>query len=69
MALGEVVEWIRLTQNRGRWWGCCDCGDEPSRSGATDLLITTFLLILLNTNSIVSGSSNIHKPVTNKQIY
>jgi hypothetical protein len=32
------VEWIHLAQDRDRWPGCCECGDEPSGSGATELL-------------------------------
>jgi hypothetical protein len=32
------VEWIHLAQCRDRWAGCCECGDEPSGSGATDLV-------------------------------
>jgi hypothetical protein len=28
---GEGVEWIHLAQA-----GCCECGDEPSGSGATE---------------------------------
>jgi hypothetical protein len=28
------VEWIQLAQDRGR----CECGDEPSGSGVTDLV-------------------------------
>jgi hypothetical protein len=42
MDLGEIgfggVEWIQLVQDRDRWGGCCECGDEPSGSGATELV-------------------------------
>jgi hypothetical protein len=31
------VDCIRLAQDRDRW-GCCECGDEPSGSCATDLV-------------------------------
>jgi hypothetical protein len=30
----EDVEWVQLTQDRGQ----CECGDEPSGSGATELV-------------------------------
>jgi hypothetical protein len=30
------VDWIR--QDRDRWPGCCECGDEPSGSCATELV-------------------------------
>jgi hypothetical protein len=33
------VEWIQLTQDRGPVAGCCERCDEPSGSGATDLLL------------------------------
>jgi len=26
----EIADWFSLAQDRGKWWGCCDCGDEPS---------------------------------------
>jgi hypothetical protein len=32
------VDWIRLAQNRVRCAGCCECGDEPSGSWATELV-------------------------------
>jgi hypothetical protein len=32
------VDWIRLAQDRDRWRGCCECGDEPSGSCATELV-------------------------------
>jgi hypothetical protein len=32
------VEWIQLAQDRDRWAGCCECGDEPLSSGATQLV-------------------------------
>jgi hypothetical protein len=34
-----VVEWIHLAQDWDRWAGCCEFGDEPSGSGATELVI------------------------------
>jgi hypothetical protein len=36
---GGVVEWIHLAQDRGPLAGCCECGDETSDSGATELFI------------------------------
>jgi hypothetical protein len=33
----RAVEWIHLAQNRPVA-GCCECGDEPSDSGATELV-------------------------------
>jgi hypothetical protein len=32
------VDWIRLAQDRDRCAGCCECGDEPSGSCATELV-------------------------------
>jgi hypothetical protein len=32
------VDWIRLSQDRDRVAGCCECGDEPSGSCATELV-------------------------------
>jgi hypothetical protein len=32
------VEWIHLAQDRDRLAGCCECGNEPSGSGATELV-------------------------------
>jgi hypothetical protein len=32
------VDWIRLAQDRDRVAGCCECGDEPSGSCATELV-------------------------------
>jgi hypothetical protein len=32
------VEWIHLAQDRDRLAGCCEGGDEPSGSGATELV-------------------------------
>jgi len=26
------VDWIDLAQDRDRWWGTCECGNEPSVS-------------------------------------
>ena len=28
----EIVDWFSLAQDRGKWRGCCECGDEPSGS-------------------------------------
>jgi hypothetical protein len=25
----EIVVWFILAQDGGKWWGCCECGDEP----------------------------------------
>jgi hypothetical protein len=33
------VEWIHLAEEMGSLAGCCECGDEPSGSGATELVI------------------------------
>jgi hypothetical protein len=33
------VEWIHLAHDRDRLAGCCECGDEPSGSGDTELVI------------------------------
>jgi hypothetical protein len=42
MDLGEIglggVDWIRLVQDRCPFAGCCECGDEPSGSCATELV-------------------------------
>jgi hypothetical protein len=38
------VKWIHLAQDRDRWGGCCECGDEPSGSGATELVIRSLVL-------------------------
>jgi hypothetical protein len=43
--VGGGVEWIHLAQDRVRWLGCCECGDEPSGSGATELVNTVMNLI------------------------
>jgi hypothetical protein len=32
------VDWIRLSQDRDRVAGCCECGDEPSGSCTTELV-------------------------------
>jgi hypothetical protein len=32
----EDVEWVQLA--RGPVVGCCECGDEPSASGPTELV-------------------------------
>jgi hypothetical protein len=32
------VDWIRLAQGQGPAAGCCECGDEPSGSCATELV-------------------------------
>jgi hypothetical protein len=24
-----VMDWIDLARDRYRWWGCCECGNEP----------------------------------------
>jgi hypothetical protein len=46
MDLREVgwmgVEWIQLVRDRDRWPGFRECGDEPSVSGATEL-VTQFV--------------------------
>jgi hypothetical protein len=34
----EGVEWIHLAQERDRWAGCCECGDEPLGYDATELV-------------------------------
>jgi hypothetical protein len=34
IGLGGGVDWIRLAQDRD----CCECGDEPSGSSATELV-------------------------------
>jgi hypothetical protein len=45
---GQIVwgcaEWIQLAQDRDRCWGSCEYGDEPSGSGAIELvyLMTLF---------------------------
>jgi len=28
----RVMEWIELAQDRDRWGGICECGNEPSGS-------------------------------------
>jgi hypothetical protein len=38
------VDWIRLAQDRGQWPGCCECGDEPSGSCATELVSAKILV-------------------------
>jgi hypothetical protein len=38
---GVGVEWIQLAQDRD-WWGYTEDGDEPSGSGATEV-VTSFL--------------------------
>jgi hypothetical protein len=35
IGLGCGLDWIRLAQDRDR---CCECGDEPSGSCATELV-------------------------------
>jgi hypothetical protein len=37
------VEWIQLAQDRDRWRGSCEYGDEPSGSGAMKLVIVTLV--------------------------
>jgi hypothetical protein len=39
------VEWIQLAQDRDRWGGCCECGDEPLGSGATELVKPTLAVL------------------------
>jgi hypothetical protein len=34
----EGVEWIHLAQDRDSWQAVCECGDQPSGSGATELV-------------------------------
>jgi hypothetical protein len=34
------VEWIQLAQDSDRCAGCCEYGDEPSGSGAMELVRT-----------------------------
>jgi hypothetical protein len=37
--IGLGVDWIRLAQDGDRWRaGCCECGDEPLGSCATELV-------------------------------
>jgi hypothetical protein len=38
LAWGGGADWIRLS-GQGPVAGCCECGDEPSGSCATDLVI------------------------------
>jgi hypothetical protein len=35
------VKWIHLAQDRDPLAGCCECGDEPSGSGARELVTIT----------------------------
>lgn len=25
----ELLDWFSLAQDRGKWRGCCECGDKP----------------------------------------
>jgi hypothetical protein len=49
------VDWIRLAQDRDRWLGCCECGDEPSGSCATELVSNAPLAH----NLLISGTGTL----------
>jgi hypothetical protein len=46
------VDWIRLAQDRPMT-GCCECGDEPSGSCATELVN---IIILIRVGTTVVGA-------------
>jgi hypothetical protein len=36
-----VTDWVDLVQDRGRWWGSCECGNEISGSKKCGEILTS----------------------------